>query len=66
MSFRTLVALANRFNYKMLQYDAVNAFVHADLNKDIYIEMPTGYQKPGIILKLRKALYGLQRLPLLW
>jgi hypothetical protein len=66
MSFRTLVALANRFDYEMLQYDAVNAFVHADLDEDIYMEMPTGYRKPGVILKLRKALYGLRRSPLLW
>jgi hypothetical protein len=66
MSFRTLVALANRFDYDMLQYDAVNAFVHAKLDEEIYMEMPRGYQKPGIILKLQKALYGLRRSPLLW
>jgi hypothetical protein len=66
MSFRTLVALANRFDYDMLQYDAVNAFVHAKLDEEIYMEMPRGYQKPGRILKLQKALYGLRRSPILW
>ncbi|KAF6517865.1 hypothetical protein HZS61_008144 [Fusarium oxysporum f. sp. conglutinans] len=66
MSFRTLVALANRFDYEMLQYDAVNAFVHATIDEDIYMEMPMGYRKKGRILKLRKALYGLRRSPLLW
>jgi hypothetical protein len=66
MSFRTLMALANRFDYDMLQYDAVNAFVHAKLDEDIYMQMPAGYRKPGRILKLQKALYGLRRSPLLW
>ena len=66
MSFRTLVALANRFDHDMLQYDAVNAFVHAKLDEDIYMEMPLGYRTPGKILKLQKALYGLRRSPLLW
>jgi hypothetical protein len=28
--------------------------------------MPQGYQKPGTILKLQKALYGLRISPLLW
>jgi hypothetical protein len=66
ISFRTLVAIANRFDYEMLQYDAVNAFVHASLDEDIFMEMPRGYRKLGKVLKLRKALYGLRRSPLLW
>ena len=28
--------------------------------------MPSGYSKPGKVLKLNKALYGLRRSPLLW
>ncbi|CCE35041.1 uncharacterized protein CPUR_01969 [Claviceps purpurea 20.1] len=28
--------------------------------------MPKGYQKPGFILELQKALYGLRISPLLW
>ena len=28
--------------------------------------MPPGYRKAGIILRLRKALYGLRKSPLLW
>ncbi|QGI85702.1 hypothetical protein CEK25_012431 [Fusarium fujikuroi] len=46
MSFRVLIAIATRFNYKILQYNAVNAFIQLTLNKDIYIEMPIGYRKP--------------------
>lgn len=66
MSFRTLMAIANRFDLELLQYDAVNAFVRVPLDEDVYMRMPPGYQKPGYILKLNKALYGLRRSPLLW
>ncbi|SCO52825.1 probable retrotransposon HobS hobase [Fusarium fujikuroi] len=66
MSFRVLMAIATRFDYEMLQYDAVNAFVQSTLDEDIYMEMPMGYRKPGVVLKLQKALYGLRRSPLLW
>ena len=48
------------------QYDAVNAFVNAFLDRDIYMRMPPGYRRPGRVLKLRKALYELRCSPLLW
>lgn len=65
-SFRTLMAIAARFDLELLQYDAVNAFVNAKLDKDVYMRMPPGHRKPGTILKLQKALYGLRESPLLW
>ena len=46
--------------------DAVNAFVHCDLDEVVYMKMPPGYMKQGKVLRLRKALYGLRRSPLLW
>ena len=65
-SFRTVLALAARFNLELKQFDAVNAFVNAELDEDIFMEMPTGTRKPGRILRLNKALYGLRKSPLLW
>lgn len=65
-SFRTLIAIAARFDLELIQYDVVNAFVHAHLDQDIFMRMPQGYRKPGTILKLNKALYGLRISPLLW
>ena len=44
----------------------INTFVYADLNKEIYMKMPLGYQRNGVILYLQKALYGLRKSPLLW
>jgi hypothetical protein len=65
-SFRTLMAIAARFDLELIQYDVVNAFVNAELKQDVYMRMPGGYRKPGLILKLQKALYGLCQSQLLW
>lgn len=64
-SFRTLMAISARFDLELIQYDAVNAFVNADLTEEIFMKMPAGYRKPGTVLQLQKALYGLRKSPLL-
>ena len=64
-NFKILMAIATRFNLKMLEYNAVNAFVNTPLNKTIYIKIPMGHKKKRKILHLHKALYGLKKLPLL-
>lgn len=65
-SFRILMAIAARFDLELVQYDAVNAFVNAKMDRDVFMRMPPGYRKPGKILKLQRALYGLRCSPLLW
>lgn len=65
-SFRSLIAIAARFDLEMIQYDVVNAFVHAPIDKDVFMRMPPGYGKKRTILILNKALYGLRISPLLW
>src|SRR6266700_5626909 len=43
-------------------------FIYYNLNKVIYIKLPLGFNKGKTdkVLHLRKALYRLQRSPLLW
>jgi hypothetical protein len=65
-SFRTLIAIAARFDLDLIQYDVVNAFVNARLDHQILMRMPPGYKKAGKILLIQKALYGLRESPLLW
>jgi hypothetical protein len=65
MSFRILIALVAEFNLELIQMDAINAFVNCDLDEVVYIRIPPGYHKPGKVLRLKKALYGLRRSPLL-
>jgi hypothetical protein len=65
-TFCTLMAMTARFDLKTRQLDAVNAFVNCDLDKVVYIRLPPGFEKPGKVLLLKKALYRLRRSPLLW
>ncbi|KAI1507250.1 polyprotein [Pyrenophora tritici-repentis] len=65
-SFRMLTAIAAKYDLELKQYDVTNAFVHATIDREVFMRMPRGHQKPGTILKLNKALYGLRISPLLW
>ena len=53
------------------QVDYSNAFVRADIDGDVYCEVPTEFSladsgKSEYVLKLKKSLYGLKQAPLLW
>jgi hypothetical protein len=65
-SFRTFMAIAARFDLELKQYDAVNAFMNAQLETPVYMRMPPGYRENGKVYRLNKALYGLRISPLLW
>ena len=43
--FRVFMTLAARFNLELIQYDAVNTFVHVKLDKTVFIQMPDGHQR---------------------
>jgi hypothetical protein len=60
------MAIAAHHDLELKQYDVTNTFVHATIDRDVYIRMPYGYRKLGTILQLNKALYGLRVSPLLW
>jgi len=67
-TFQILIAITAKFDLKMTQIDTVNAFIYCDLDKVVYIKLPPGFNngKKDKVLRLRKALYGLQRSLLLW
>ncbi|RMZ78499.1 hypothetical protein DV736_g6692, partial [Chaetothyriales sp. CBS 134916] len=67
-SFRILMIITAKFDLETIQIDVINAFVHCDLDKVVYMKYPPGIQPPNrhTILRLKKALYGLRRSPLLW
>ena len=65
-TFCTLMAITAYFDIETRQMDVINAFVNCDLDEVVYMRLPLGFEKPGKVLLLNKALYGLRRSPLLW
>jgi hypothetical protein len=63
---RFLLALAAHFDLEMRQYDAITAFLNADLDERIHTMPPPGFGERGQVWQLKKALYGLRRSPHLW
>ena len=54
-------------NYTLQSFDVSTAFLHADLEDEVYVRAPPGVQlKPGEVWRLHKALYGLRAAPALW
>ena len=64
--FRSQCALIAANDLNTMQFDVVNAFPHAELNHDVYCQMPPGMEEKGFSLKLKRALYGLAESPKLW
>jgi Reverse transcriptase (RNA-dependent DNA polymerase) len=68
-SVRVLLSIAANLEWSLHQFDVKNAFLHGELEEEIYMEMPLGYQisnTEGKVCKLRKALYGLKQSPRAW
>ena len=63
-SLRTLLALAAVHDLEIKQMDVKTAFLHGELEEDVYIYAPEGSGYPAdAILKLDKSLYGLKQAP---
>lgn len=41
---RILLSLAVHFNWQLLLYDVKNAFLHDDLDEEIYTNIPLGFE----------------------
>ncbi|MBE3047272.1 hypothetical protein IMZ48_33080, partial [Candidatus Bathyarchaeota archaeon] len=65
-TFRTLVAIAARWNLRMIQYDIKGAFTYSPLDEEVWCHLPQGHYQRGKLWKLLRALYGLRISPLLW
>ena len=57
---RILLSLTANLNWQLSQYDVKNAFIHVNLDEEIYMSVPPGFESSrGKVFKLRKVLYGL-------
>ncbi|GKA54879.1 putative RNA-directed DNA polymerase [Tanacetum coccineum] len=68
-SIRVVLGLAASLDLEVEQMDVKTAFLHGDLDKEIYMEQPEGFQvkgKEGYVCRLQKSLYGLKQAPRQW
>lgn len=67
MSVRLILSIAASENMKLMTFDVKTAFLHGDLEEEIYMYQPEGFDdKTGRICKLQKSLYGLKQAPKCW
>ena len=68
-SIRSVLAMAASLDLEIEQMDVKTAFLHGDLEEDIYMEQLEGFQvqdKEDYVCKLKKSLYGLKQAPRQW
>lgn len=63
-SIRVVLGLVASLDLEVEQMDMKTAFLHGDLEEDIYMEQPEGFKvegKENYVCKLKKSLYGLKQ-----
>jgi hypothetical protein len=66
---RFMLALAANLGWKVHHFDVKSAFLHGDLEEEVYVSQPEGYVVKGkeqYVFRLSKALYGLKQAPRAW
>jgi hypothetical protein len=64
-----LLAFPCSKNVKVYHMDVKSSFLNGELEEEVYIEQPEGFQLSeniNYVCKLKKALYGLIRAPRAW
>ena len=69
MSIRVVLGLVASLDLELEQMNVKTAFLHGDLDEEIYMEQPDGFHVPKkehLVCKLKKSLYGLKEAPRQW
>ena len=68
-TIRLVLVLATQNRQSLFQLDVKSAFLHGELNEEVYVEQPLGYivkEAESKVYHLRRALYGLKQAPRAW
>ena len=70
-SLRILLAIGAMLNLEIHQMDVKTAFLNGDIDMELYIHQPQGYEQRNdkgneLVCKLHKGLYGLKQAVCLW
>lgn len=68
-SIRVVLGLATSLNLEIKQLDVKTAFLHGDLEEEIYMKQSEDFEVKGnehLVCRLRKSLYGLKQAPRQW
>ncbi|CAL2230655.1 unnamed protein product [Prunus armeniaca] len=66
---RVLLSVAINNDWPLFQMDVKNAFLHGELEEEVYMSLPPGHpqeKQEGMVCKLHKAIYGLKQSPQAW
>ena len=66
-TFRTVLAIAASRKISIEQMDIKSAYLHSEIQEEIYLEQPEGFEKENnLVCKLRKSIYGLRQAARNW
>ena len=68
-AIRIFLAYAAHANFKVYQMDVKSAFLNGELDEEVYVEQPPGFENQELldfVYFLFKAIYGLKQAPRKW
>lgn len=66
---RVVLSIVINHTWPLYQMDVKNAFLHGDLEEEVYMKLHPGHLQssdPSLVCKLRKSIYGLKQSPRVW
>lgn len=74
VTVKILLGIAAKLNWSLNQLDVSNVFLNGDLDEEIYMTLPPGYEIPSDVstttgslgCKLQKSIYGLKQASKQW